>query len=357
MEVTNSSEKCIKVTTAKKSNKDRAGSIECESGHTSTRSIDINNMQCLNQQPACELAFTAGVVESHTQIAIKQLETETTLSDYSSCSSLKTLFEHMKSMKVELMEKNFLLSSIIVNSSEIVENASENSQYNIRFQSHPVTSSQDVPEKDIIDDLIHMNSNKHLQDGNDFSNNCQESVSNVNTIVSDIRKWPEETVLLVGDSILNYIDPEKLSRKYTIRRIAFPGISVEEVASQLTLLLIKKPKYVLLHVDTHSPNYSRTLKDVLTDLLKIRNHIEKCLPTALVIICCPSVSNNDVILDSNKKEIVMKQELCEVYLYFESEGFAFILSLSLILIRFFNNHFNILLRRVYNFIFQLKNKT
>ena len=227
---------------------------------------------------------------------------------------LASVCPQVKSLKLELIEKNFVINSLLLSKCRMVTDLNNDNLSAETCTQLGDNSPQDSScELDVIDDLIKMNLPRQLEDGCHLNGN-EELVGDFNTIISDVKKWPEETVLLAGDSILNNINQDKLSKKYNIKRVAFPGTCIDEMASQLTLLLAKKPRYILLHVDTNVHGCPRKLADVLKDLVQLRVHIEKCLPTACVILCCPTISTDDVKYGTNIKGTTLQEDSIKVNL-------------------------------------------
>ena len=67
--------------------------------------------------------------------------------------------------------------------------------------------------------------------------------------VSDIqnkKKWPKNTILITGDSILNNIEKSTLRKKFNVKVRAFLGADVKYMYDYLPLLR-KGPKHVVLH--------------------------------------------------------------------------------------------------------------
>ena len=94
------------------------------------------------------------------------------------------------------------------------------------------------------------------------------------------RRWPEDTVLIAGDSILHGIDERKLKRNIKVR--VFPGSTIEELKIYLTPLLYKKPKTIIIHIATNNCKYNNSMqiKEKYIDLI---NHIKEITPDSKVV--------------------------------------------------------------------------
>lgn len=139
-------------------------------------------------------------------------------------------------------------------------------------------------ELDIIDDLLRANFEENIEMLNqqkskkfDFYNDKKYMHG------SRVKLWPEETVLLAGDSVLNDISSSMLSKKYNIKRKSFHGYTLIDMLACLSRLLRKRPTYVILHLSCNETHSS----DALRDLKLMKAHVLKCLPSAYVVICSP----------------------------------------------------------------------
>ena len=66
-------------------------------------------------------------------------------------------------------------------------------------------------------------------------------------------KWPPKTILIIGDSMINNLDEQRLSTsvKKTVKVRSFPGSTVEQMYKNVGPLLKKKPDVIFLHVGTN----------------------------------------------------------------------------------------------------------
>ena len=225
--------------------------------------------------------------------------------------ALTSLYHHVGFTKSDLIENNFISSSFDcdekVNNTESQSKSlslkysyNENNITNVKHNKDVVDNKSNVllgicsiPELDVIEELIKVNFEENIDRQRKYLKKKNKLNRNVKIIDSKKKVWPEDTVLLAGDSILNDIDAHILSKKYKIKKRSFPGISIDQMIRCLTILLLKKPRYVILHLST-SDAKPRKLTTMLQELLSLKSHVLKCLPSAYVVTCCPMIRNEDV---------------------------------------------------------------
>ena len=113
--------------------------------------------------------------------------------------------------------------------------------------------------------------------------------------------WPSKTVLIIGDSMLNQMDNQRLSSstKRNIEVRSFGGASINSLYEKLDIILKKKPTTVILHVGTNDS--TTTSSDILLDeLLKLKHFIES--ENIEVVISCPIMR-----IDDNKANLTIKR--------------------------------------------------
>ena len=66
-------------------------------------------------------------------------------------------------------------------------------------------------------------------------------------------KWPHDTTLIVGDSMINQMDEDRLSNnpKRSVKVRAFGGFGINEIYSKLDSLFKKKPSRIIIHLGTN----------------------------------------------------------------------------------------------------------
>ena len=116
--------------------------------------------------------------------------------------------------------------------------------------------------------------------------------------------WPPKTVLIIGDSMVNQINKERISDSLNknIEVRSYGGASINSLYVKLEALLPKKPTTVILHIGTHDTTYSTAIT-VLNELLRMKHYIEK--QDIEVIISCP------IIRTDNKRAYSIIKDLRE----------------------------------------------
>ena len=88
-----------------------------------------------------------------------------------------------------------------------------------------------------------------------------------NNIINDDNLWPERTLCIMGDSIINGLDERCLERNgIKVKVRCFPGASISDMHDYCKT----KPSYIILQVGT---------REILDKLLNIKSFIESELPT------------------------------------------------------------------------------
>ena len=122
-----------------------------------------------------------------------------------------------------------------------------------------------------------------FRDENNVNNNTQDNITRNTIAASTIHEWPQNTILVTGDSILNGLEENRLNKKLKVEVRAFPGAGTEDMYDYLAPLLRKKPTQIVLHIGSNdSPDKSSNV--ILNDILKLRTHIETVLPTVKVCV-------------------------------------------------------------------------
>ena len=69
-----------------------------------------------------------------------------------------------------------------------------------------------------------------------------------NTAIEDVHKWPRNTILIAGDSMLSNLDERRLGINSNVKVRSFSGSTISDMYFYLHPLLQKQPEYVILHV-------------------------------------------------------------------------------------------------------------
>ena len=126
-------------------------------------------------------------------------------------------------------------------------------------------------------------------------------------------KWPPNTILIIGDSMINHLDEQRLSTsvKKTVKVRSFPGSTVEQMYKNVGPLLKKKPDVIFLHVGTNDA-VKKTSDNIIDDILKLKHFIELQLPDTKIIISCPIMRTDDTKASLTIKHIISKMKFTMV---------------------------------------------
>ena len=128
---------------------------------------------------------------------------------------------------------------------------------------------------------------KFKMPGTNYHNNIKE-ITHPNEI------WPNDTILIIGDSMVNQMDEEKLSQSTgkMVKVRAFGGYGVNDIYKKLDALLMKKPSKIVIHLGTNDAT-TKSSQIILDDLLKLKRHIELELKGVEVVFSCPIIRIDD----------------------------------------------------------------
>ena len=68
------------------------------------------------------------------------------------------------------------------------------------------------------------------------------------SIIQNNKKWPKDTILITGDSILNNIEESTLRTKFNVRVRAFSGADVKDMYDYLKPLKYGKSRNILYYM-------------------------------------------------------------------------------------------------------------
>ena len=117
---------------------------------------------------------------------------------------------------------------------------------------------------------------------------------------SSIRQWKKGTTLIVGDSMLAGIEEKRISGNRSVNVRIFPSLTTHDMHDYLKPLLKKNPDNIILRVGTNN-SMNETSRDILNEILSLKNFIEKLCPTYKVI-----VSNLIYQSDNGKASLTVK---------------------------------------------------
>ena len=114
-------------------------------------------------------------------------------------------------------------------------------------------------------------------------------------------KWPRGTTLITGDSILNNIQEDRISKNRRVKVRAFPGATIEDMYDYLTPLLKKEPSNIILHVGSNNST-SEDPQTIFDKLLLLKMHIQVILPNTVIWLSTPTLR-----MDNPKAGFVLRQ--------------------------------------------------
>ena len=111
------------------------------------------------------------------------------------------------------------------------------------------------------------------------------------------------TCVIIGDSILNGLIEENLSKQHNVRIRKFPGATVDDLNYHVHPILRKKPKHIIIHIGTNDATHS-TSREILDKLLKLKTLIKETLPETEVTFSTPTIRSD------NGKAALTVRNLC-----------------------------------------------
>ena len=126
--------------------------------------------------------------------------------------------------------------------------------------------------------------------------------------------WPENTCLIVGSSILNNLDENKLNKRGSnliVKVRAFSGSTIRDMYSYITPLLQKEPKHIILHVGGNDAPY-KSADDILVELLQIKSFILNKLPNCNLYLSQPTTRYDNVKAKYTIRDLNIKLNLLNI---------------------------------------------
>ena len=113
--------------------------------------------------------------------------------------------------------------------------------------------------------------------------------------------WPKGTTLVVGDSMIQGLEENKLKR-YNAKIRSFPGSTIDDLYDYIKPLLKKKPTNVIIHCGTNDAQ-NKSAGMILNELNNLKVHIEEVNPGTNVFFSSPIIRKDDVTLDKKLQEV------------------------------------------------------
>ena len=142
------------------------------------------------------------------------------------------------------------------NDTDIAQTAKETTHWSTPDRVEPSTSST-------TDHSINNNNNNRKVDTEKNGNELKTARNKDATIQTGRNDcWNKNTVLIVGDSMLNNIDERTLSKRYTTKVRCFRGSTVNDLHDYIKPLIRKKPDKIILVIGTNDIQ-NESVADVL----------------------------------------------------------------------------------------------
>ena len=81
--------------------------------------------------------------------------------------------------------------------------------------------------------------------------------------------YPPGTCVIMGDSILDGLSEENVSKQHNVRIRKFPGATVDDLNYHVHPILRKKPKHIIVHILANDATRSIS-REILDKLLKLK---------------------------------------------------------------------------------------
>ena len=131
-------------------------------------------------------------------------------------------------------------------------------------------------------------------------NNYQSQQRNKSSNDQDI--YSPGACVIIGDSILNGLIEENLSKQHNVRIRKFRG-AVDDLNCNVHPILRKKPKHIIIHIGTNDALHSAS-REILDKLLKLKTLIKETLPETEVTFSTPTIRSD------NGKAALTVRNLC-----------------------------------------------
>ena len=248
---------------------------------------------------------------------------------------INLLKDQLEFLKAELNQKNIVIDKLLlcINKKEMesesggnkfIEEKSEemknstvepltSNEPSIQEDKNNVKSDQQTQESENISESLNEQLNKIRDEKHSkymrekYPSDMAENKQGKQTEKLDVNKehqWKYNTVLIVGDSIINGLIEKRMGKNVKVR--SFPGARIKDMYSYLIPLIEKKPKHIILHVSTNDAN-NKSSDELTNELLQLKQHIEKSLPESIIIISYPTIRVDKI--EAKKTLIKLRENL------------------------------------------------
>ena len=119
------------------------------------------------------------------------------------------------------------------------------------------------------------------EESSDKSYLCKKSKQSIKA-----HAWPKRSCLVIGDSMLEGLDEQKMSSKCVVKVRKFPGATTDDIYHYLMPLIQKHPDNFILRVGTNDVS-SCNSSEIVSNILKLRSFISQKLQNANIILQKP----------------------------------------------------------------------
>lgn len=133
-------------------------------------------------------------------------------------------------------------------------------------------------------------------------NNPDESIINRQNESFNNRRKDKKTVVVLGDSIVKYVQGRKLSTKVRTVVKSFLGAKVDHMFHYVKPTLERQPDEVILHVGTNDLKDS-TAKHLAERIIDLGHHIVARSPSTKVTISSLTCRNDNKLLNKKVNEV------------------------------------------------------
>lgn len=113
--------------------------------------------------------------------------------------------------------------------------------------------------------------------------------------------WPKNTTLVIGDSILQGLNENRLKR-YNVKIRSFPGSTIDDLYDYIKPLLKKNPTNVVIHCGTNDAA-RKTAGEIINELKNLQVYIEEKVPGVDVFFSTPIIRLDDVSLNKKLRDV------------------------------------------------------
>ena len=120
---------------------------------------------------------------------------------------------------------------------------------------------------------------------------------------SDSSRWPRDTILIAGDSMIGGIH-EKMSKTYNVKVRSHPGATTRDMRDHLNALLRKKPSHLILHAGTNDAvDINTSADDIYDRLIDLKILAESSVPGIKVSLSPPTVRFDDGLANAKLLQV------------------------------------------------------